>query len=32
VVGSIYGNGSFRFDQLTNMAIIGNSCLLLVDF
>jgi hypothetical protein len=28
----IYGNCSFRFDPLTNMAIIGNSCFLLVDF
>ena len=25
MVGSIYGNCSFRFDPLTNMAIIGNS-------
>ena len=32
VVGSIYGNSSFRFDPLTNMAVIGNSCFLLVDF
>jgi hypothetical protein len=28
----VYGNCSFRFDPLTNMAIIGNSCFLLVDF
>jgi hypothetical protein len=28
----LYGNCSFRFDSLTNMAIIGNSCFLLVDF
>jgi hypothetical protein len=28
----LYGNCSFRFDPLTNMAIIGNSCFLLVDF
>jgi hypothetical protein len=28
----IYGNCSFRFDPLTNMAVIGNSCFLLVDF
>jgi hypothetical protein len=26
------GKCSFRFDPLTNMAIIGNSCYLLVDF
>jgi hypothetical protein len=32
VVGSIYGNCSFRYDPLTNMAIISNSCFLLVDF
>jgi hypothetical protein len=29
MVGNIYGNCSFRFDPLTNMAIIGNSCFLL---
>jgi hypothetical protein len=29
---SVYGNCSFHFDLLTNMAIIGNSCFLLVDF
>jgi hypothetical protein len=28
----LYGNCSFRFDPLTNMAILGNSCFLLVDF
>jgi hypothetical protein len=28
----LYGNCSFRFDPLTNMAVIGNSCFLLVDF
>ena len=28
----LYGKCSFRFDPLTNMAIIGNSCFLLVDF
>jgi hypothetical protein len=28
----LYGNFSFRFDPLTNMAIIDNSCFLLVDF
>ena len=28
----LYGYFSFRFDPLTNMAIIGNSCFLLVDF
>jgi hypothetical protein len=28
----LYGNGSFRFDPLTNMAVIGNSCFLLVRF
>jgi hypothetical protein len=28
----LYGNFSFRFDPLTNMAVIGNSCFLLVDF
>jgi hypothetical protein len=27
-----YGNCSFRFDPLTNMAVIGNSCFRLVDF
>jgi hypothetical protein len=25
----LYGKGSFRFDPLTNMAVIGNSCFLL---
>ena len=28
----IYVNCSFRFDPLTNMAVIGNSCFLMVDF
>jgi hypothetical protein len=28
----LYGNCSFRFDPLTNMAVIGNCCFLLVDF
>ena len=28
----IYWNCSFRFDPLTNNAIIGNSCFLLADF
>jgi hypothetical protein len=28
----LYGNCSFRFDPLTNMAVIGNFCFLLVDF
>jgi hypothetical protein len=28
----LYGNCSFRFDPLTNMAVIGNSCFLLVNF
>ena len=28
----LYENCSFRFDPLTNMAVIGNSCFLLVDF
>jgi hypothetical protein len=28
----LYGNCSFRFDPLTNMAIIGYSCFLLVNF
>jgi hypothetical protein len=28
----LYGNCSFRFDPLTNMAVIGNSCFLLFDF
>jgi hypothetical protein len=28
----LYGNCSFRFDPLTNMAAIGNSCFSLVDF
>ena len=28
----LYGNCSFQFDPLTNMAITGNSCFLLVDF
>jgi hypothetical protein len=28
----LYGDCSFRFDPLTNMAVIGNSCFLLVDF
>jgi hypothetical protein len=28
----LYGNCSFHFDPLTNMAVIGNSCFLLVDF
>ena len=28
----LYGKCSFRFDLLTNMAVIGNSCFLLVDF
>ena len=32
LVGSIYGNCSFRFDPLTNMAVIDNSCFLLFDF
>ena len=27
-----YGNCSFRYDPLTNMAVVGNSCFLLVDF
>jgi hypothetical protein len=27
----LYGNFSFRFDPLTNMAVIGNSFFLLVD-
>jgi hypothetical protein len=28
----LYGNCSFRFDPLTNMAVIDNSCFLLIDF
>ena len=28
----LYGNCWFRFDPLTNMAVIGNSCFLLFDF
>jgi hypothetical protein len=28
----LYGNCSFRFDPLTNMAIVDNSCFLLFDF
>ena len=28
----LYGNCSFRINLLTNMAVIGNSCFLLVDF
>jgi hypothetical protein len=28
----LYGNCSFHFDLLTNMAVIGNSCFLLVDY
>ena len=28
----LYRNYSFHFDPLTNMAILGNSCFLLVDF
>jgi 3-hydroxymyristoyl/3-hydroxydecanoyl-(acyl carrier protein) dehydratase len=28
----LYGNGLFRFHTLTNMAVIGNYCFLLVDF
>jgi hypothetical protein len=28
----LYWNCSFRFDPLTNMAVISNSCFLLVDF
>ena len=28
----LYGNCSFCFDPLTTMAVIGNSCFLLVDF
>ena len=28
----LYGNCSFRFNLLTNMAVIGNSCFLLVYF
>jgi hypothetical protein len=28
----LYGNYSFRFDPLTNMVVIGNSCFLLFDF
>jgi hypothetical protein len=28
----LYGNCSFRFDSLTNMAIIDNSCFVLFDF
>jgi hypothetical protein len=28
----LYGKCSFRFDPLTNMAVIGNSCFLLFDF
>ena len=28
----IYGNCSYRFDPLTNMAVVSNSCFLLVDF
>jgi hypothetical protein len=28
----LYGNCSFCFDPLTNVAVIGNSCFLLVDF
>jgi hypothetical protein len=27
----LYGNCSFRFDPLTDMAVVGNSCFLLVD-
>ena len=28
----LYRNCSFHFDPLTNMAVLGNSCFLLVDF
>jgi hypothetical protein len=28
----LYGNCSFRFDPLTNMAVVDNSCFLLFDF
>ena len=28
----LYGICSFRFDPLTNMAVLDNSCFLLVDF
>jgi hypothetical protein len=28
----LYGNCSFRFDPLTNKAVLDNSCFLLVDF
>ena len=28
----LYSNGSFHFDPLTNMATIGNSCFLFVDY
>jgi hypothetical protein len=28
----LYGNCTFCFDPLTNMAVIGSSCFLLVDF
>ena len=28
----LYGNCSFHFDSLTNIAVIGNSCFLLFDF
>ena len=28
----LYGNCSFRFDPLTNMAVIDNSCFSLFDF
>jgi hypothetical protein len=28
----LYGNCSYHFDPLTNMAVLGNSCFLLVDF
>jgi hypothetical protein len=28
----LYGNCSFRFDLLTNMAVVGKSCFLLFDF
>jgi hypothetical protein len=28
----LYKNCSFHFDPLTNMAVLGNSCFLLVDF
>ena len=29
---ALYGNCSYRFDPLTNMAVIGNSCFLFFDF